>query len=659
VALYVADLRFFPLPVSVIFYPGHPPPVIVVGVMPLHTFKSLRAVGPAGAYFRPRVLQRFAILLALFLPLVWLLVAVVHGRLGSIAEQQNKRDLQNLAHAFSEEVRATVSTVDLSLIQLRSGWQRNRAEFPDIVGEVNQHLQGRVLLNITVTDARGILMYSSAARLAMGDAEHIRVHLDGSADQLFISRPIVGRISGLWTVQFTRPIRDREGRLVGVIGASVAPADFSRFYASIDLGEGASVGVVRHDGTVIARSTNGGDNRDMGRLLHGHPYTPDTALSGHFQRAGQLDGVERNYAWRTLPGYGLTVTVGQSVRDADMSYAEGYRLVTFAGVAVSLVLALLGWVVVAAADNRRLSIDALAAAEARWKLALNAAGAGVWDCDLATGIAALSPRAQAILQADDPTVPCAGGAPLARIHPDDLPGVQRALSDHFAGHTPDYAAEHRVRGRDGDWTWVLARGMLTQHTEAGRPQRMIGTFSNIDARKGEEEQIRHMAHHDALTGLPNRLLFDDRLAQALRAAERDGNKVAVIYFDLDKFKPVNDTHGHAVGDRLLQAVASRVRDGLRNSDTLARIGGDEFVVLLPECASAADAMTVSSTILALLYRPFEVSGLAFHISGSVGFALYPDGGADAEQLLRSADRAMYEAKARGRNQVAGCRQQLA
>ena len=147
------------------------------------------------------------------------------------------------------------------------------------------------------------------------------------------------------------------------------------------------------------------------------------------------------------------------------------------------------------------------------------------------------------------------------------------------------------------------------------------------------------------------MLLGDRLRQAMRTASRDGHKVAVIYFDLDKFKPVNNTHGHAAGDRLLQLVARRVRAGLRDADTLARVGGDEFVVLLPHCEGIDDAARVAENILVQLNAPFEDGELEHRISGSLGIAMFPDNGLDADALLRSADLAMYDAKSHGRSRV--------
>jgi diguanylate cyclase (GGDEF)-like protein len=182
--------------------------------------------------------------------------------------------------------------------------------------------------------------------------------------------------------------------------------------------------------------------------------------------------------------------------------------------------------------------------------------------------------------------------------------------------------------------------------------RIVGTVADIDARKLQEDQIRHLAHHDMLTGLPNRLLFGDRLRQALLAAQREAHQLAVIFFDLDKFKPVNDSYGHAVGDVLLQQIATRLRGTLRASDTLARLGGDEFVVLLPQVSGADDARAVAEDILRALNRPFMTEGFSLSISASLGVAVYPDCAPDTEGLLRCADAAMYEAKLHGGGRVA-------
>lgn len=591
------------------------------------------------------------------LPLVWLFVAHERVQLGNIARDESNRNVRNLAHAFAEEVRSSIVTIDLSLSQLRLSWLRNPEQFDAIVTELNTHLQGQLLINLIVTDPQGQVLYASLPNVLeqvnLGDRDHVRAHLKEQAgDHLFIGKPLRGRLSGRQTVQFSRPIHDHNGKLVAVIIAGVAPGYFSRFYDTMDLGAGASMALVRSDGIVIGRTTQNLAVRDSGRLLTGFPFAPGSGAGGSFQRVSRLDGVERHYGWRTLAEYGLVVTVGQSVQAANVRYAKQKQLLVYIGTIVSLLLALVGWAAMAAADHRRRGIASLAAAEARWKLALNATGEGVWDYSFGSRMITLSPSAQGIVDAEGTLLPFGRHAFVEMAHPEDTAAVLHALDAHLIGATPDYTAQYRTRLGNGNWRWILARGQVAERDAAGQPLRIVGTVADIDARKLQEDQIRHLAHHDMLTGLPNRLLFGDRLRQALLAAQREEYKLAVIFFDLDKFKPVNDSYGHAVGDVLLQQIATRLRTPLRASDTLARLGGDEFVVLLPRVAGAGDARKVAEDMLRELSRPFMTEGFSVTISASLGVAVYPDCALDTDSLLRCADAAMYDAKLHGRGRVA-------
>jgi len=609
-----------------------------------------------GGYVKRRVLRHLLLYLALMLLVVWGLVAVEQARFAELAETGGKSNVQNLSRAFSEEVKATVGLIDLSLVQLRGTWQRDPADFAQGVAEHARHL--RMPIHFTVTDAAGRLLYTNdgagLSGLALGALPEFAIHRTQAGDRLYIGRPEKQRVSGKWSIQFTRPIRDAGGRLTGVIAAAVPPSYFLRFYNSIDLGPDAAVSLMRLDGTIIARSSLPDGERYMGVNMAQAPHIRAKGNSGMFRKVSILDGIDRIFAWYKMPDYGLVVTVGQAVHDAEARFNQQSAMMRNVGVVVSLVLGLLGWAAIGAADRRRRALRALAAAEARWKLALNAAGDGVWDCDVTRGTALLSPSAQRILDSEHATVSWFGSKGMAElVHPDDIDAVRTTLRDHIDGITPDYAMVHRIRMRDGSWRWIEARGTVTERGERNEPLRMVGTFSNIDARKQEEERMRRMAHEDPLTKLPNRVLLDDRMRQAIRVAARDGHKVGLIYFDLDKFKPVNDTYGHAVGDRLLCMVAERVRGVLRESDTLARVGGDEFAVLLPRCAQAQDTERVAAAILACLEQPFIDGPRELHISGSIGYAMYPDCGDDGEALLHCADLAMYDAKAHGRNRISG------
>jgi diguanylate cyclase (GGDEF)-like protein/PAS domain S-box-containing protein len=174
-------------------------------------------------------------------------------------------------------------------------------------------------------------------------------------------------------------------------------------------------------------------------------------------------------------------------------------------------------------------------------------------------------------------------------------------------------------------------------------------FYDITERKQAEDKIRLLAHFDALTGLPNRILFDDRLVQAVLSAQRHQETVGLLFVDLDKFKQVNDRHGHIVGDLLLQEVAKRMGDCVRACDTVSRRSGDEFVVLLPAIRDRQDAVMVSERIRLALVQPFVIEGLKLHISASVGIALFPEDADDPRDLFHRADMAMYRAKKAGGN----------
>jgi len=240
---------------------------------------------------------------------------------------------------------------------------------------------------------------------------------------------------------------------------------------------------------------------------------------------------------------------------------------------------------------------------------------------------------------------------ISLAHPEDLKASNTLLEKHFAGVLPYYECEVRMRHRLGHWVWVLDRGRVTHWLPDGKPSMMFGTHQDISQRKLVEDEMQRAAHHDLLTGLPNRVLLEDRLQQTLMSAQREHSRFAVLFIDLDEFKPVNDTYGHAIGDEVLKGSARRILECLRTSDTVARIGGDEFVSILSRIQQGGDAVAVAAKIRRSLAEPFVIDGLSVKISTSIGVAIYPEDGEHEEVLLERADQAMYQAKQSGRNQV--------
>jgi diguanylate cyclase (GGDEF)-like protein/PAS domain S-box-containing protein len=210
--------------------------------------------------------------------------------------------------------------------------------------------------------------------------------------------------------------------------------------------------------------------------------------------------------------------------------------------------------------------------------------------------------------------------------------------------------EVQLLRHDGVFVHYLCNGVVLKNSK-GKVTGFTGTGKDVSERKMAAEHIHHMAHYDILTDLPNRSLLSDRLQQAIISCKRDHSHLALMFLDLDMFKYINDRLGHDIGDLLLKEVAKRILLCLRESDTAARIGGDEFVVLLPSVDSIQTAMMVAEKIRHVLSLPFEISGHSLSISSSIGIAVYPEHGSEEKILLKNADTAMYLAKQRGRNTV--------
>jgi diguanylate cyclase (GGDEF)-like protein/PAS domain S-box-containing protein len=203
------------------------------------------------------------------------------------------------------------------------------------------------------------------------------------------------------------------------------------------------------------------------------------------------------------------------------------------------------------------------------------------------------------------------------------------------------------RRRDGTCQ-MLWCSVATVSDEQGLPTHFVSVFTDITAKKEAEARLRDLAHLDSLTGLPNRLMILSRMSHALAAAQRQRHKVAVLYIDLDNFKNVNDSLGHSAGDQLLLGVAQRLAQRTRRDDTLGRLGGDEFIVLLETLRDGEDAGAIAQELLHLLSRPFDVGPSEVYVQASIGISLFPDDGSEVEDLLRDADTAMYQAKRAGR-----------
>jgi diguanylate cyclase (GGDEF)-like protein/PAS domain S-box-containing protein len=278
-------------------------------------------------------------------------------------------------------------------------------------------------------------------------------------------------------------------------------------------------------------------------------------------------------------------------------------------------------------------------------LAQSAARLGSWTFDLENGLVSWSDELFALCglrpYSEEPSL----GLFWRFVHPDDRIALETAI-DIAREELGAFVLDTRLICADGAERWVQHRGRYV--TDVAERGRMIGTVLDISLRKRAEAKTEYLANYDELTGLPNRKLLADRLQRSMLHVNHSGAQLAVLYLDLDRFKSINDTLGHDMGDRFLRSVAPRLADAVRPTDTVARSGGDEFIVVLPEIASIGEAGRIAEHIVASFAQPIEIEGRELYSSVSVGISIYPDDGTTPEELIRAADAALCRAKEGGR-----------
>lgn len=284
-----------------------------------------------------------------------------------------------------------------------------------------------------------------------------------------------------------------------------------------------------------------------------------------------------------------------------------------------------------------------------YDMAMLAAHDGFWEWNPITKELRTGNRLLEILGYHEGVLPDTN-AWLKLVHPDDVAPYNTAVSEHLKGKTNYFYCEYRVRASNGAYLWIASRGIAVRDRR-GRAYQMVGSVTDITERRNHQETMEFLAQHDELTGLPNRLLLAEKLFQRVDHARQNGERFAVFFIDLDRFKNINDTLGHRAGDQLLQGVALRLGSNLPNGCSLFRQGGDEFIVLMADVADLSSALTAAGQLRDLISTPFSGLGADFFTSASIGLSLFPDDADDGETLLRNADTAMYEAKAAGGNAV--------
>jgi diguanylate cyclase (GGDEF)-like protein/PAS domain S-box-containing protein len=316
-------------------------------------------------------------------------------------------------------------------------------------------------------------------------------------------------------------------------------------------------------------------------------------------------------------------------------------------------------------DEYRKSEDALHASEQRLQLVLKASQLGFWDWDIKNNIVTRNERWAEILGYQLSNIEFSVRQWADFVHPDDREMAWKSVRDNIEGRTHMHVLEYRMRTKDGEYKWVLDQAQVVSRDANNKATRMCGTHTDITERKNMEEQVRNFAFYDTLTQLPNRRLLEDRLTKAISTSKRSGYYGALMFLDLDNFKPINDVHGHIAGDLLLIEAANRLKGCIREVDTVARLGGDEFVVILSELSldeaeSISETKLVAEKILGALSQPYLLTVthtgqkdkvIKHDCTASIGAVVFVKDHISQVDLMKWADAAMYKAKVDGRNLI--------
>lgn len=564
-------------------------------------------------------------------------------------------NVENLNHVLGGNLISLFSRVDYALATIGDEATQKMRDGPidwsalqTFVDRQASRLEG--VAGIRVADAGGDVRIASNERLTVpinvADRARFRTLRDTPDVNVVISKPELGRISGQWVITYARRLTTPAGEFAGEAHVSMPTTLFTRMFGSLNLGPHGVVSLwdsspstiarypdVDHPGGVIALAPP--PSSELRRLF------ASGATSAAYQATSGTDGVTRTYYFQRLGQLPLYLIIGLAVQDyAGEWYQHAFEL---AGLfALIAFMSIAGGIALYARAAARLST------EGQLRLA-----AMVYD-NSAEGMIVIDPDGS-VLGVNNAFVSITGfsRAEMEGVRISSLPGhdARRHLFPHISstlakeGHWKGELTCVKASGE----SFIVRASASAIFEDTNGFKRVVVLFSDITEQKKTQEAVWRHANFDGLTQLPNRRMFRERLEEEISHVQNTGAKLAVIFIDLDRFKDVNDSLGHEMGDKLLQAAAHRIRNCVRASDIVARLGGDEFTVVLSDLVDADAAAQISASIVEALAAPYLLAGEARFVSASLGVTFCPDDAGDAEALVRNADLAMYEAKRSGRN----------
>jgi diguanylate cyclase (GGDEF)-like protein len=617
--------------------------------------EAIHDMPPASTSPRPRLARRLGrvlethIALPLFalLPLVAIWIATFHfiatEREAAIAAARDATREQ--VDTYEAQMARNLTAIDQTLKVIKYAVEQHGAI--EAIARLRRQdlLPPALVFAVAVADREGRVVASNPSMPPLDASKEIyfTVHRDGEITMPFVSRALGDAARAGPHLHFTRRINDAAGRFSGIAIVAVDPDYFTSAYERSREGELGLIGMIGNDG--VARALRIGDKVSWGQHMPVDGFADD-AMEPH---ATAPDGVARYASVRRLHGFPLSAVIGLAESEQMAQYEQhrgNYLVAAIAGsfllVAVVGLVSAWSWQL-AKARGRERRAQATYAAASEASLDAFFVLRSVFDAD--GGIKDF------LIEATNSRAEQLTGIPSRQMH-----GrlVGEVLPFYRMNGMFDELLRVVTEARPLETEWQAATapavGRWLQRQLVPVEGGVVATVRDITERKQAEERIRHLAHHDDLTGLPNRSLIRDRLEQAVLNAQRNGKHLALAFVDLDGFKLVNDGLGHNAGDELLKVVGRRMGACLRRNDTLGRLGGDEFVILLPDVADDPLAITpVLEKIRQAVTEPVPIGDQAVQVSCSMGVVLYPRDGEDPKTLMMNADAAMYRAKDLGSN----------
>ncbi|MBV7538254.1 diguanylate cyclase [Duganella sp. sic0402] len=604
-----------------------------------------------------------------------LAIAVVVSQLhSSYVERELSLQKQTEHHVKAMEayVTSSIQSVDVSLLGfanaikvLPSQQSRSPETMTDLLSSRESSFNSDYW--ITFIDPKGKAVATSIGNSVIGanyaDRDYFKVHVDkASQGKLFIGEPSEGRVSKKKLFFLSRRVETAKGEFLGVVAAPMNVDRYLKVFANSRFNSDISVALIHANGKVIARVPN--SEQAFGRDLRGTVLFDNVRIApaGSYKSISVFDKVSRVFSYRVIQGLPLIITVGSNDTESTRLLQQNY-LIGGGGLAILLLLMLgaghFSLRTYSRQEERELRYRMLynASREMEKKLLANEESMKLASLIFQnSGEGMMVTNAQGQILTVNPAFSLLSGyteKELANHHAYEL--ASNCHDQVFFDRLFECMAQNGYwkgevwhRNKDGD-ELLVAMTVNTVHDEQANPFRYVALMSDITQKKASEELIWRQANFDTLTGLPNRRMFHEHLRKEMKKTDRSKLPMALVFVDLDHFKEVNDTQGHDKGDLLLKEVANRLLSCVRSTDTVARLGGDEFTVILSELRNAGDVGRTVQEILQKMNSPFQLEDQTAHISSSIGIALYPKDGADAETLLKNADQAMYLAKQQGRN----------